>query len=99
MDRFTALGVEVVGVGWTDPAANAAWGERMGYTYALWSDTDRVLSTHYDAIAPWDETAPLRHAWILDRDGRAVVFHEGGVSLGADPAGVLVDCETLFGPS
>lgn len=97
MDGFTELGVEVVGVGWTDPAANAAWAGRMGYTYELWSDADRVLSTHYDAVAAWDESAPLRHAWILDGDGMAVVFHEGGVSMGADPAGVLADCATLFG--
>ena len=86
-----------MGVGYSSPEANAAWAERMGYTYALWSDPDRVIATAYDAVAPWDDEAPLRHAYILDAAGLAVVFHEGGVSLGADPAGVLADCETLFG--
>jgi peroxiredoxin len=89
--------VRIVGVGFTGPEANAAWGARMGYTYALWSDSERVLATHYDAVAPWDDTAPLRHAYILDANGSAVVRHEGGVSLGADPASVLEDCAALFG--
>lgn len=87
----------MVGVGFTDPAANAAWGDTMGYTYPLWSDTDRVLATAYDAVSPFDDDAPLRHAYILDADGNAVVWHEGGVSIGADPAGVLGDCASLFG--
>lgn len=87
----------IVGVGFSAPEANAAWGERMGYTYGLWSDADRTLATWYGAIAAWDDEAPLRHAYILDADGRAIVKHEGAVSLGADPSGVLADCTTLFG--
>jgi peroxiredoxin len=89
--------VVVVGVGYSDPETNAAWGDRMGYTYALWSDVDRVIASAYDAVAPWDPDAPLRHAYILGTDGRARVKHEGGVSLGADPGGVLSDCQLLFG--
>lgn len=89
--------MSIVGVGFSAPEANAAWGERMGYTYGLWSDDERVLATAYGAVAPWDDDAPLRHAYVLDADGRAVLFHEGGVSIGADPNGVLADCEALFG--
>lgn len=87
----------MVGVGFSDPETNAEWGSRMGYTYALWSDPDHVLATWYDAIAPWDPDAPLRHAYILGPDGAALIRHEGGVSLGADPGGVLADCTILFG--
>ena len=89
--------MHIIGVGFTPPAANAAWAARMGYTYGLWSDAERVLATHYGALAPWDDAAPLRHALILDARGNAVVRHEGGVSLGADPGAVLTDCTTLFG--
>jgi peroxiredoxin len=91
--------VRIIGVGFTPPEANAAWAARMGYSYALWSDTARALATYYGAVAPWDDTAPLRHALILDATGHALVRHEGGVSLGADPGAVLEDCATLFGPT
>lgn len=89
--------MRIVGVGWSSPEANADWAAREGYAYALWSDTDRVLSEAYGVVAPWDADELLRHAFILDATGAAVVRHDGGVSLGADPAGVLADCRTLFG--
>ncbi len=69
----------------------------MGYAYDLWSDTDHVLAAWYDAVSPYDPDYPLRHAYILDAEGMAVVWHAGAVSLGADPAAVLADCRTLFG--
>jgi peroxiredoxin len=89
--------VTVVGVGFSTPETNASWAERMGYSYALWSDAERVLAEHYGAVTEWDPDAPLRHAFILDADGRARVRHDGGVSLGADPEAVLEDCTALFG--
>ncbi len=82
-------------MGLSSPETNAAWGAGLDYTYEIWSDTDGVLSTHYGVLTEWDE-APLRHAYILDAEGRAVVFHEGGVSLGAFPDQVLADCRELF---
>ena len=33
----------------------------------------------------------------LDPDGAALLFHEGAVSVGADPGRVLEDCRLLFG--
>lgn len=50
---------------------------------------------HYGALL-FGEPLPYRHAYILDSDGNAIVFHEGAVSVGADPGAVLEDCEFLF---
>lgn len=83
-------------VGLADPDTTAAWAAEHDYLYEIWSDLDRVLMEHYGAVSDFDD-APLRHAYILDAEGRAVVWHEGAVSLGADPALVLDDCRALFG--
>ncbi len=88
--------MRIVAVGLADPDATAAWAASLGYTYEVWSDPDRVLIDGYGAASDYDD-APLRHAFILDADGRAIVRHDGAVSLGADPGGVLADCEALFG--
>jgi len=87
--------VRIVGVGLAEPSVNRTWADQLGYAYELWSDPDAVLLGHYGALPP-TETLPLRHAYLLDAAGDAVVLHPGAVSLGADPAAVLQDCETLF---
>ncbi len=51
----------------------------------------------YGAVAEYDPDAPLRHAYLLDADGSAVLFYEGAVSLGPSAADVLADCELLYG--
>lgn len=83
-------------MGLATPEEATAWADSLGYTYEIWSDADRVLMEGYGALSKWDDS-PLRHAFILDAEGRALVRHDGAVSLGADPHGVLADCETLFG--
>lgn len=74
---------------------NRAWADNLGYQYELWSDADTVLLSHYNAL-PSTESQPLRHAYILDEQGRARIHHAGAVSLGADPQRVLEDCEALL---
>jgi peroxiredoxin len=74
---------------------NRAWADSLGYLYELWSDTDTVLLTHYDAL-PSTKSLPLRHAYILDADGFARIRHLGAVSVGANPQQVLEDCQTLL---
>lgn len=83
-------------IGLSDPDTNRAWAEGLDYHYEVWSDPDAVLIEHYGARSEFEE-APLRHAFILDADGRAVVKHTGAVSVGANPGAVLEDCRTLFG--
>ena len=53
-----------------------------------------MLLEHYDALPP-GEPLPIRHAYILDPSGAAIVMHEGAVSIGADPMRVLEDCQWL----
>lgn len=88
--------MRIIAVGLADPEATATWAASLGYAYEIWSDPERALIDGYGASVAWDDS-PLRHAFILDADGRAVVRHDGAVSLGADPHGVLADCEALFG--
>ncbi|MCB9792516.1 MAG: redoxin domain-containing protein [Alphaproteobacteria bacterium] len=97
-DQFDALGVRVVGVGDATPEVTAAFAADHSVRYELWSDTEHVLAAHYDVLTEWDD-GPLRHAWILNEEGDAVLFHAGAVSLGADPYRVLEDCRTLFSNS
>ena len=85
----------IVAVGFSDPQTNAAWASGLGYGYEIWSDDQRVLAEHYQVLTEWDED-PLRHAYVLDEQGQAVLFHAGGVSLGAFPDQVLSDCRELF---
>ncbi|MCB9764568.1 MAG: redoxin domain-containing protein [Alphaproteobacteria bacterium] len=88
--------MRIVAVGFADPEVTAAWRASLDYEYEVWTDAEQVLAEHYGVLSAWDD-APLRHAWILDDAGQAVVFHEGAVSLGADPGAVLEDCRSLFG--
>ncbi len=78
-----------------NPTITASWAANLGYEYEVWSDPDGILLEHYGAFQ-FGEPLPYRHAYILDADGNAVVFHEGAVSMGADPDAVLEDCAFLF---
>jgi len=88
--------VRIVAAGFASPEETTAWADRLGYSYEIWTDADQVLATHYDVMVDWEEV-PLRHAYILDGEGRAVLFHQGAVSVGADPNQVYQDCKALFG--
>ena len=88
--------MKIAAVGLSDVETNAAWVASLAYEYEVWSDPERVLLEHYGAVDP-TEDLPLRHAFILDAEGRAIVFHQGAVSVGADPGAVLEDCAWLLG--
>ncbi len=88
--------MRIVGAGFAEPDVNRGWADALAYEYELWTDTEQVLAAHYDVLDPAEEL-PLRHAYILEPDGAAVLFHEGAVSVGADPGRVLEDCRLLFG--
>lgn len=82
-------------VGLSDVPTNANWVSTLGYQYEVWSDPDEVLLQHYGAMDP-AEDLPLRHAYILDEQGKAIVWHQGAVSIGADPSAVLDDIRWLW---
>lgn len=87
----------VIGIGFAEPAINEDWGIDQGYDFELWTDDSRQLVEAYDALASFDPDAPLRHAYLLDETGEALLFYEGGVSLGPSAGDVLADCQALFG--
>ena len=87
--------MRIVAAGFATPDETAAWANTLGYSYEIWTDADQVLALHYDVLVDWEE-APLRHAFVLDGSGTAVLWHEGAVSAGADPEEVLADCRRLF---
>ena len=91
-----ALGIDIIGVGFAQPEVNEAWGQQQEYDFELWTDDNRELVDAYGAMADFDPDAPLRHAYLIDADGSALLFYEGGISLGPSAADVLEDCQRLY---
>ena len=87
--------MRLVAVGSSTVDANTSWVDSHGFRFEVWSDPDGDIIDGYGVRSEWD-TAPMRDAFILDETGRAIVHHEGAVSVGASPWDVLEDCRTLF---
>ncbi len=83
-------------MGFSDPGTNAAWAVQEGYPFELWTDHTRALALAYGAVDAADEESPLRHALVLDAEGRAVLFFAGAVSVGPYAEDVLHDAERWF---
>jgi hypothetical protein len=83
-------------VGLSEVEANLAWAEALAYEYEVWSEPDGVLVQHYDAWSEFDD-APMRHAFLHDAEGKAIMRYEGAVSVGASPVEILADARLLFG--
>ena len=96
--QFDALGVQIVGVGFNPPEAMQAWAEDEGFTYELWTDTDRTLALTYGAAKRPDQSSPSRITMLLDAEGRLLLEYVGAIDTGTHPNDVLTDCEALFGP-
>jgi peroxiredoxin Q/BCP len=96
--QFDALGVQIVGVGFNPPEAMQAWAEDEGFTYELWTDTDRTLALTYGAAKREDQSSPSRITMLLDAEGRLLLEYVGAIDTGTHPNDVLTDCEALFGP-
>lgn len=88
--------MRLVAVGSSAVDANASWAAGHAFRFEVWSDPEGAIIDGYGVRSEWD-TAPLRDAFILDATGRAIVHHEGAVSVGASPWDVLADCTLLFG--
>ena len=95
--QFDALGVQIVGVGFNPPEAMQAWAEDEGFTYELWTDTDRTLAMTYGAAKREEQPSPSRITMLLDADGRLLLEYVGAIDTGTHPNDVLTDCEALFG--
>lgn len=95
--EFEALGVEIVGVSFTDVDVNHAWAVDQGFSYEIWHDDDRELALYYGAIREKSESYPKRRTRILNAEGEVVVEYNDKIIVGAHPQEVLEDATLLFG--
>jgi len=95
--EFSALGVDVVAVGFDSPTKDEAWAEAEGFDFEVWTD-DHTLALYYGAATSPTQSHPTRLTFILDADGNEVLeYHDVNLNLGEHPARVLHDCGVLFG--
>jgi peroxiredoxin Q/BCP len=70
IETFRAKGVEVLGVSFDAPAANAAFARQEGFPFRLLSDRDRKLATAVGAADGPDQAAARRISYVVGPDGR-----------------------------
>lgn len=78
------------------PEVNQGWAIDEGFSYELWSDTDKTLALTYGAARNEAQFAASRVTRLLDADGVLLLEYDE-VSAGTNPRQVLEDCEALFG--
>jgi peroxiredoxin Q/BCP len=89
-DEFRARGVEIVGVSFDPPAANAAFVEAERFPFRLLSDSQRALANAVGAAETEDAPAARRVSYLVGPDGN--VRHVYGTVTPASHAGdVLAD--------
>ena len=70
IDEFRARGVEVVGVSFDAPEANAAFVQTEGFPFRLLSDRDRTLAQAVGAADSKDTPVARRISYLVGPDGR-----------------------------
>lgn len=67
--------MQVIGVSFDEPAANAAFAAKNDFEFPLISDTDRTIGIAYGAAeSPNDEYA-RRIAYVIDENGKIAQAH------------------------
>jgi len=89
--------VRTVGVSFDAPADNLAWAQKKGFSFELWSDTDRTLALYYGAATSPDAKHASRGTVLLDAQGNLLLEYDVGLNIGAHPSDVLADCERIWG--
>ncbi len=72
-DRFAEFqqrGVEIVGVSFDDPAANAAFVKAEHFPFRLLSDTDHTLARKVGAVASDQQPVASRISYLVGGDGK-----------------------------
>lgn len=93
--EFAALGVEIVGVSFTDLQTNQEWAARLEFPYEIWRDDQRQLATYYDSVDGPDSKYPKRRTRVLNAEGKVVLEYNDKIIVGAHPADVLDDVKML----
>lgn len=67
--EFSAKGVEILGVSFDAPAANAEFVKAEGFPFRLLSDTDRTLARQVGAVSSEQQPVPSRISYLVGADG------------------------------
>ena len=94
-DDFSALGVQIVGVGFGDPSDQGEWAVEQGFQYEVWTDVNRELSIYYGAADSENSFFPSRITRLLAADGTLLLEYDN-VNFGTNPREVLDDCTQIF---
>ena len=92
-DRFADFqkqGVEVVGVSFDEPAANAAFVKAEGFPFRLLSDTDHALARKVGAAASDTQPVASRISYLVGPDGKVKKAY-GAVTPATHAGDVLSD--------
>jgi peroxiredoxin len=88
--------VFIVGVSFDDPDKNQIWAEENGYTYELWTDTNKTLALTYGSISDESSLYAGRRTVVLDPEGDLFLEY-GSVDVSTSPGEVLYDLQLLLG--
>jgi peroxiredoxin len=91
------LGVQIVGVGFGNPASVQQWAEEESFEFEMWTDDDRSLAVHYGAADSPSSSFVQRLTVLLDADGNQLLEYEVGFGFGTHPAEVLADLQAIYG--
>lgn len=69
---FQARGVQIVGVSFDEPAANAAFVAKESFPFKLLSDTDRTLALTVGAADSRDQPTAHRVSYLVGPDGKVL---------------------------
>ena len=90
------LGVDIVGVSFTDVQTNAEWAAEQSFPYEIWHDDHKSLALYYGAADSSATPYPKRRTRILDANGNVVLEYNDKIIVGAHPNEVLEDARQLF---
>lgn len=75
VDDFRKQGVEILGISFDDPAANAAFVQAEGFPFRLLSDQDRTLAVRVGAADSTSAPIARRISYLVGTDGKVRQVH------------------------
>lgn len=71
-EKFRERGVEILGVSFDAPPANAQFAKVQGFPFRLLSDTDRTLATQVGAAESREQPVAKRVSYLVGGDGKVI---------------------------
>lgn len=97
-DQFQALGVNVFGASFDQPAENKAFSSSNSFQYTLLSDLDRVLALHFGAATSQGQFFASRVTAVIDPQGRWRLSYPNVNNTEQHPEDVLTDMTKILAP-